>query len=65
MIINNDILEDSFRCKAIVKDYLVIKKGLPILSYDDDYFYFAQTENLKNALKTMPLHLKLIASFAE
>ena len=64
MIINNDILHNTYRCKEIVKNYL-LKKGLPILSYDKDYFYFAKTEKLKDALKTMPLLLKIVASFGE
>lgn len=40
--------------------YLVEADGLPILSYDDKYYYFANTERLKNSLKNMPLHLKLL-----
>jgi len=43
--------------------YLVFEKNLPVLSYDKDYYYFANTEMLEKALEEMPFYLKVIAFF--
>ena len=60
MIINSSIIESTYRCGKAIMRYLVETEGLPVLSYDDKYYYFANTERLKNSLKSMPLHLKLL-----
>lgn len=61
MIINTSILDGAYRCNKQIMRYLV-SVGVPVLSYDDKYYYFANTELLKTSLKLMPLHLKLLGS---
>jgi len=60
MIVNNSIITDPYKCGKAIMRYLVEAEGLPVLSYDSKYYYFANTERLKNSLKNMPLHLKLL-----
>ena len=60
MIVNNDIIPDRYRCGKKIMRYL-ISMGVPVLSYDTQYYYFANTELLKTSLKAMPLHLKILA----
>ncbi len=60
MIINKSIIRDTYRCNALVAKHLVYS-GVPVLSYDDNYFYFRNTDRLNEALKNMPLYLKLLS----
>lgn len=64
MIINTAILEGAYRCNKQIMRYLV-SVGVPVLSYDDKYYYFANTELLKTSLKSMPLHLKVLESVSK
>lgn len=61
MIINSSIISDRYKCGKQVARYLMIKCFLPILSYDGNSYYFANTEKLKTSLQTMPLYLKILA----
>ncbi len=63
MIENGHKIIKSFRCSHSVMEYLVYEANIAILSYDNQYYYFALTDKLKTALKNMPLHLKVLASF--
>lgn len=63
MIINHSIIPDTYKCGKAVMRYLVAS-GVPIMSYDEQYFYFTNTELLQNFLKTMPLHLKILAGLS-
>lgn len=60
MIANtSSIINDAFRCNRAIMEHLV-KSGVPMLSYDEKYYYFANTELLKKTLKEMPLYLKVM-----
>lgn len=57
-IINSELVSKRKFNKTIAK-YLV-KKNIPLLSRDDDGFYFAQTEELNNILKSLPWYFKVL-----
>lgn len=59
MITNPSIIENSFKCKKAIKDYLVFRCHIPMFGYDKHYFYFSYTEKLKECLEKMPLLLKI------
>ena len=61
MFINHDFFLKKYRCKKNIADYLVYKKHLPILSYDNDYFYFVDNDDLRMALRNMPMWMKVIS----
>ena len=61
MIVNHEIIEKKYKCGRNIMQYLTYKCHLPLLSFDGDYFYFANTCMLKAALDNMPLHLKIIS----
>jgi hypothetical protein len=63
MITNPEILKDTFKCNAVIKEYLVYHCHLPILGYDEKYFYFSNTDELKECLKHIPLTIKLLSIF--
>lgn len=48
----------TFRCNRIIGNYL-IKKGIPLLSRDNNYMIFAYTNILKEAIDNMPFFLKI------
>jgi len=62
MIVNPNVIENKYKCKKNVKNYLV-KCGIPLLGFDRNYFYFTYTEKLKECLDKMPLGLKLLSLF--
>jgi hypothetical protein len=63
MIVNPDSIKDLYKCKEQVMRYLTYKCHIPILSYDKDYYYFVYNSRLKDALKKMPLGIKLQSYF--
>lgn len=63
MIINNSIVEDAYRCTKPVMRYLVETCNLPVLSYDNKYYHFANTKHLKTSLESMPFYLKVLECF--
>lgn len=63
MIINHSIILEKYRCNKAITRYL-LSLGFPVLSYDEKYFYFANTENLQKSLKCMPLHLKIMVGLS-
>lgn len=64
MISNYESLEiPQFICKKPIAEYLIFKKGLSSLGVlKNNYFSFAKTEELKKALKSMPVHLKILSA---
>lgn len=66
MIINIDILENVYKCKKEIMEYLIYDCHIPLLGYDSEkYYYFDKTDELLQCLKKMPLHLKFIALFTK
>jgi hypothetical protein len=59
MLNNPSIIADRFQCNKAIMRYLVYKCGLPVLGLTGNSYYFADTIALKDALKKMPLHLRL------
>lgn len=59
MILNPTIIVRKFKCNKEIADFLVFKCGLPILSVDKGVYYFTDNEALKNALKKLPMSLRL------
>lgn len=60
-IINEDCIDNCFKCNKQVMEYLVFKCHLPLLSSDENSYYFATTDKLKEALKKMPFSLKIVS----
>lgn len=52
------IINQKFKCRKAVANYL-INNGVPLLSREDDLYYFADTDLLKNTLENAPLWIKL------
>lgn len=62
MIRNPEILKNKFKCNKVLANYLE-SHGIPLLGMDKEgYYYFAESDELKNALKKAPLWRKLINS---
>jgi hypothetical protein len=63
MLGNNPISKiDLFKCKKKVMEYFVYQAGIPMIAYDNDYYYFKKTEAFKEAFKKMPAFLKILSS---
>lgn len=65
MIINLETIENKFMCSKTVANYLIFECKLPVLGYDKHYFYFANTDKLKECMKKMPLQVKIHSTFDE
>jgi len=59
MIINPEKMGDYYICNKAVMEYLIYEELLPILGYKKDYYFFYKDKKLEEALKRMPLHLKI------
>lgn len=51
---------NHYKCNKSIAQFLW-DKGFSEISLDDDMYVFLKTEELKAALKIMPIHLKFIA----
>jgi hypothetical protein len=63
VIINPESIQNKYKCNKILADYLIYKKGLPLLSIDNGNYYFTDNEILQDALSHLPLHLKVLKHF--
>jgi len=61
MIINPNIIEKKYRCNKYVKSWLIRHYRIPLLSFDRKYFYFADTEKLRECIKHMPLDVRILS----
>ena len=61
MYIKNEteFLEKKFRCNQRVANHLIYTCGLPVLSIAKKKYYFATTQELRDAIDNLPLLLKL------
>lgn len=48
-----------FKCNKKLANYLVKKHKIPILSCQDNEYYFSKTEQLNNIIDNLPLFVKL------
>jgi hypothetical protein len=63
MIVNPEIFGDSFFYKSdnkAISDYLIYELHVPLLGTKNGEYYFTNNELLKECLKKLPLHLKII-----
>jgi len=63
MLINSQIIKKRYRCNRIIANYLIYKCHLPVIGYDEKYYYFAYSNWLEECLENMPLGLKLLSIF--
>jgi hypothetical protein len=61
MILNSSIIENKYKCNKNVMEYLVFTGHFPILGIEGDTYYFADSALLREYLKDLPLHLKLLS----
>jgi hypothetical protein len=54
--------EQKYKCNKHVMKYLVFECSIPLLSVDDDYFYFTNNDLLKECLEKMPWHIKFLSN---
>lgn len=59
MILNIHSMPNKFKCRNKLGRYLYLH-GVPLLGRDKDFYYFARTEILDNALKKAPWYLKIL-----
>lgn len=67
MITNPDIIKNKYSCNRKIMEYLVYDAFIPILGYSADkkIWYFTDNEELRKALKEMPIGLKILAFFTK
>lgn len=65
MIINPEIMESYYICRKKVMEWLVYEELFPLLGYKGEYYFFYKDEKLEEALKRMPLHLKVYDAFTK
>jgi hypothetical protein len=63
MIVNPLNTACLYKCSKRIMEYLVYDRKLPIYGLDGDLYYFAETDELKKALKEMPMGLKIFYLF--
>jgi translation elongation factor P/translation initiation factor 5A len=63
MLINYKVINKRYKCNKAMANFLIYKEHLPLLSVDNDDYYFADTDNLKVALKKMPFYLRMFNIF--
>lgn len=55
----NNTYRRFYMCGKTVGNYL-IKKGIPLLSREEDTMIFSKTKELQRVIDTMPLYLKIL-----
>jgi hypothetical protein len=60
MLNNPEVILDKFECNHIVANWLIYKKHLPLLGLKNQVYYFAKTDELKKAMKEMPIYVKMM-----
>lgn len=58
MYISNPEKVKHYKCKGVLARYL--NDRFPLLSLDEEYHYFAETEELKKCLDDLPMHIKVV-----
>ena len=59
-IINPESLKQpTFKCKKTLGQYLIYHCKIPVLSIQNNIYFFAKTEELQNKLDKLPLIIKL------
>jgi len=55
--------ERKYGCNKTVANWLIYKRGLPLLGKDGKIWYFAKTKELDCALEEFPLWLSVASKF--
>ena len=55
---NVDAIKNQFKCGKLIALFLCEEKGLPVLGQDEQYYYFSNTDLLKEVLKNAPFYIK-------
>lgn len=58
LIRNIDKVQKKFKCGHWVGEYLT-QRNVPILGFDENWYYFADTELLREVLENPPLRIRL------
>lgn len=58
MYMVNANTQNTFKCGEIVHKYLYDK--IPLLSRDENYFYYPKTEKLEKILEEAPFWIKVV-----
>jgi hypothetical protein len=61
-VLNPEKIEHKIGFKKNISDYLQ-SHGVPLLATEGDIYYFADTDKLREALKSAPLWVKLMNCF--
>lgn len=64
MITNPEIIENKYKCRKIIANYLVRECNIPILGIDKGYYYFSKTNYLDECLSRLPFTLKILLMIA-
>lgn len=59
MIRNHEVIKNKFECGKRVADY-IMRLGIPLLSVEDNRYYFRESEELKETLNKVPLIIRLM-----
>lgn len=59
MINNPEILSRAYRCNKEIANFLIYKKGIPLLAIKDGFYYFTYNYETFEAIKNLPLWLKI------
>lgn len=51
----------TYKCNGVVYNYL--KNKIPLLSNDDEWYYFSKTEELKMVLDNAPFYIKVVSNW--
>jgi translation elongation factor P/translation initiation factor 5A len=60
MIIDAKKYMNTYKCSSQVAKYLILERNMPVLGVDKKYYYFADTELLREVLGSLPPLLKVI-----
>jgi len=63
MLTNKVDIIKKFKCKKLLADYLIYKRGIPVLFVEDKFYYFVDNEKLQRILLCLPIWLKILKVF--
>ena len=58
-IVNPEKIKNKYKCHKVVAEYLINTCNIPLLSKDGAIYYFMNTSELEDALKTIPLWINI------
>lgn len=58
-IVNPGKIKNKYKCHKAIAEYLINVCNLPLLSKDGNDYYFMNTSELEDALKIIPLWIKV------